>query len=236
MNPLARIVAVFTLSTSVAALAVAADGRETRAASGFTAIALTASANVDILQGDTEGLVVEGSEKALADLETVVEEGVLKIRQRSRFTLADMSAVRVHVSARSIEALRVMGSGDITAPALRAPNFKISVSGSGDVRIGDLAAKSVEVAVTGSGDVLVGGKTDTFSTSVAGSGDVKAAKLEAREAKVSIAGSGDVTLWARESLAVSVLGSGDVRFYGNPAVNKTVVGSGSVSRVADTPS
>ena len=237
MSPLARLAFPLALMASLVALAVpAADRRETRAATGFTAIALAAPVKVDIVQGDAEGLVVEGDELALADLETVVESGTLKIRTRSKKDVPGMSKVRVHVSAKAIDALRIAGSGDITAGALKASALKIAVSGSGDVRIAELAAATLEVSVAGSGDVMVGGKADSLSTSVAGSGDVKAGKLATRTAKVSIAGSGDVTLWAREQLSVSVVGSGDVRFYGDPEVKRSVLGSGSVRRLGATPS
>ena len=237
MTPVARLALPLALMSALVALAASgADRRETRAASGFTSIYLAAPVKVDVAQGSAEGLVVEGEDAALADLETVVEGGTLKIRTRSRKDVAGISKVRVHVSAKTLEALRIAGSGDITAGTLRAPAFRIAVAGSGDVRIGALTATSVEVSVSGSGDVLVGGKADTLATSVAGSGDVKAGKLEARTAKVSIAGSGDVTLWAREQLSVSVIGSGDVRFYGDPEVRRSIMGSGTLRRLGATPS
>ena len=237
MSPFTRLAIPLALMTTLVALAVAAaERRETRAASGFTAISLAAPVKVDVTQGDVEGLVVEGDEAALADLETVVEQGTLKIRARSRKDVAGMSKARVHVSAKAIDALRISGSGDIDAPKLRTATLKIAVSGSGDVRIAELDATTLDVSVAGSGDVMVGGKADTLSTSIAGSGDVKAGKLAVRTAKVSIAGSGDVMLWAREQLSVSVVGSGDVRFYGDPEVKRSIMGSGSVRRLGATPS
>lgn len=237
MSPFTRLAFPLALLGLAAALAApAADRRETRAASGFTVIALAAPVKVDIVQGDAEGLVVEGDEAALADLETVVENGTLKIRTRSKKDVPGMGKVRVHVNAKAIEGLRIAGSGDIIAESLRATTLKIAVSGSGDVRIAALDATTLDVSVAGSGDVLVGGKADTLSTSIAGSGDVKAGKLAARTAKVSIAGSGDVTLWARDQISVSVVGSGDVRYYGDPEVKRSIVGSGSVRRLGATPS
>ena len=239
MSLLTRLAIPLALMTTLVAVAVtglAADRSETRAVSAFTAIALAASLKVDVVQGAAERLVLEGDERALADLETVVEQGVLKIRTRSHTDVPGMSKVRAQVSAKTIDALRIAGSGDITAAALRAPSLKIAVSGSGHVRIGELTSTTLEVAVSGSGDVLLGGKADSVSTSIAGSGDVKAGKLEARTARVSIAGSGDVTLYARESLTVSIVGSGDVRFYGDPEVKRSVIGSGNVRRLGATPS
>lgn len=236
MKTAARIASAFLLMAAFVALAVAADRRESRPLAGFNAIALSAPIKVEVTQGEAETLALEGDEAALADLETVVEQGVLHIRTRSRIQVAGMSKVRARVGAKALEALRISGSGDIVARELRAQGFRIAVSGSGDVRIGALTATRVEVAVSGSGDVTVGGRADFVSTSIAGSGDVNVGKLEAREAKVSIAGSGDATLWARESLNVSIVGSGDVRYYGDPAVKRSVVGAGSVRRAGATPS
>lgn len=237
MYLLNRFATPFALAFLLAAtLASGAERREARAATGFSAVNLSAPVNVNLVQGDTEGLVLEGDEAALADLETVVEQGALKIRKISRMDIPAMSKVRVTVNARVIEALRISGSGDITAARLHATTLKIAVSGSGDVRIAELDAGTLDVSVAGSGDVLAAGKADTLSTSIAGSGDVKVGKLAARTAKVSIAGSGDVVVWAREQLSVSLVGSGDVRFYGDPEVKRTIVGSGSVRRLGATPS
>jgi hypothetical protein len=231
----------FTLAPAlIAALlafpATAADRSETRPVSGFTGIALGAPIKVELVQGDTESLVLQGDEALLADIETVVEQGVLKIRTKSRFTSWGSSKVRARVGAKTIELLKIAGSGDIDAAQLRATGLKVAISGSGDVRIGTLAATHLEVAVAGSGNVVVGGKADDVSTSIAGSGDMKASKLESRQAKVTIAGSGDAAIWAKESLTVKIVGSGDVSYYGNPAVTHTIMGSGSIRRAGASPS
>lgn len=237
MNTLHRIATPFALmSAFLAFAAMAADKRETRPVSGFTGIALSAPLNVELVQGDTESLVLEGDEATLAEIETVVEQGVLKIRTRSSFEWRHMSKARARVGAKTIDSLRIAGSGDIDAQQLRSTGLKVAVSGSGDVRIGTLAASSIEVTVAGSGDVLVGGKVDTVSTSIAGSGDVKAGKLETNDAKVTIAGSGDVAVWAKQSLKVKIVGSGDVRYYGDPAITQTILGSGSLRRAGASPS
>jgi len=237
VNTLRRIATPFVLMSAFLAFsAIAADKRETRPVSGFTGISLAAPINVQLVQADAESLVLEGDEATLAEIETVVEQGVLKIRTRSSFDSRHMSKARALVTAKTIESLRISGSGDIKAALLRSADLKLAIGGSGDIRIGALAASSVDVSVAGSGDVEVGGKADTVSTSVAGSGDVKAGRLEARDATIKIAGSGDVAVWAKQSLSVKIVGSGDVRYYGDPAVTQTILGSGSLRRAGASPS
>jgi hypothetical protein len=236
MSATKSLAVIFAL-LAASGVAFAADKRETRPVTPFTTIALSAPLKLELVQGDAESLSLEGEESALAEIETVVEDGALKIRTKPKMTFSwNNSKVRAKVSARNIEALRISGSGDIAAGQLRTAGLKLSISGSGDIRIATLSAANLDVSISGSGDITLGGKAEGINGSIAGSGDLRAAKLEVRDAKVSIAGSGDVTVWATQSLAVKVAGSGDVKYYGDPSIQKTVAGSGSVRRMGNSPS
>ena len=189
----------------------AADARENRPVTEFTEVGLAAPIDVHVVQGDTHALVLEGDSETLARIETVVENGRLKIRTvKGQQNWNTNRKATARVTARRIDALAIAGSGDITAPAITGDALKVSIAGSGDVR--------------------VGGKVDGLTASIAGSGDIRASDLEAQNVKVSIAGSGDVTVRARQALSVNVSGSGDVRYYGDPTVEKKIMGSGSVRR------
>ena len=195
----------------------AADTRESRLVADFTEIGVSAPIDVQVTQGESPELTLEGDPEVLARIETVVENGRLRIRTRagdSRWSWHGKAKARV--TARRIEALAVAGSGDINAPSITGEALKVSIAGSGDVR--------------------VGGKVDRLTASIAGSGDIRADRLDAQRVKVTIAGSGDATVRARQALSVSVAGSGDVRYYGDPTVEKAVLGSGSVRRVGGSSS
>ena len=233
MNATLRLAACFVLFAAGAAWG--ADRQEKRDVSGFTAITLRAPVDVDVVQGDVEGLVLEGDPEYIARIETVIENGTLKIRYTSRDRVWNMAKIRAHIQVKTLEGLAIEGAGNISAPSLHSQALQVSIAGSGDVRIGTLAAERLKVSISGSGDVSVAGKADRTDTSIAGSGDFKAAHLESREAHISIAGSGDATLWARDSVKVSIMGAGGVRYYGDPDVKTSVMGSGSVKRLAAAP-
>jgi hypothetical protein len=207
-SPFAVVLLAAMVAFNVAAYA--ADKRETRPVGEFTAIGVAAPVNVHVTQGEAPSLALEGPEEALAQIETTVENGSLRIRLDRRHA-SWRSKVHVYVTARRIEALAISGSGDIVAPALTGEALKLSISGSGDMRIG--------------------GKVDGLTASISGSGDIRAGDLDAQRVNVSIAGSGDATVRARQALSVSVAGSGDVRYYGDPTVAKSIQGSGSVRRL-----
>lgn len=203
--------ALFAAIVPFCLAAYAADTRESRPVADFTEIGVSAPIDVHVTQGEPAELTLEGDPEVLARIETVVENGRLKIRTRAGDPWRWHRKAKARVTARRIEALAVAGSGDINAPSITGEALKVSIAGSGDVR--------------------VGGKVEGLTASIAGSGDIRADRLDAQRVRVTIAGSGDATVRARQALSVSVAGSGDVRYYGDPTVEKAVLGSGSVRRV-----
>ena len=236
MSP-ARTALFASCLVSIAFAASAADKRETRDVGSFHAIGVSIPAKVEITQGDKEIVVLEGDAEQLAQIETVVENGALKLRKRDREWSWNWRGdkVRAYVTVRALDSIAISGSGDVNAPALRSERLSLAVSGSGDMKIGTLTATQLDISVSGSGDVSVAGKAERVSGSIAGSGSLKAAKLESDKASISIAGSGDATLWARTSLSAQIAGSGDLRYYGDPSVRSSVAGSGRLKRLGATP-
>ena len=227
--------------TAVLALAAASLGAladaQNRSVSGFTGIQLAVPAKLELIQGGSESLAIEGAAEDLAKVETVVENGVLHIRriERERKDWNWNPKLRITVNAKNIDSLSIAGSGDIQARALRSGALKLAISGSGDIAIPALDAASTAVAISGSGDMKLAGRTGSVTSHISGSGELKADRLEARNVSVSISGAGDVSVWAREALQVRIAGSGDVRYFGDPSVEKRINGSGSVKRMGLAP-
>jgi hypothetical protein len=207
---LVRRAALTTLAFAALA-AAASDTRESRPVADFTEVGLSAPIDLHVALGEAPTLTLEGDPESLARIETVVENGRLRIRTRPGSHQWNWNRkVTARATAKRIEGLAISGAGDITAPALHGEALKVSIAGSGDIR--------------------VGGKVAGLNASIAGSGDIRASELDAQKVKVTIAGSGDATVRASQSLTVSVSGSGDVRYHGDPTVEKSIMGSGSVRR------
>src|SRR5258706_12339687 len=79
MLALARLALPLTLLATVAALPVHAE-RQTRPVAGFTAIALSAPLKLELVQGDTEGLALEGAEATRAGTRPGVGKGRRELR------------------------------------------------------------------------------------------------------------------------------------------------------------
>jgi hypothetical protein len=227
---------VLLAAASPAAAMIVGSGHpatEERPVSGYHGIGLSAPADVEIVQGDSEGATVTADDNVLPKLETVVEDGILKIRLDDSFTMH--TKIRVVVRAKAMDMVAISGSGDVHAKTLDTPRLKVAISGSGDVALPAITTRLLAAHVSGSGGLNAAGRADAFEAHLAGSGDVKAPRLETERAELHIAGSSDVLLWVKKSLKVSVAGSGDVRYYGDPTIQRSVVGSGSVKRLGASP-
>ena len=239
--PLSRRLVVLAATLSIAAGAWCATGTtlqpsgriatESRTVPAFNAVSLSLPADVVLRQAPLAPVSLEADDNLLAEIETVVEGGALKLRFKRPLNVTGTPRVRILVTAPAFDAIAIAGSGNVRAEALRAGTLAASITGSGDLRLANLEADAVKASISGSGDLRVGGRAALFTASIAGSGDIDAASLETRSSSVSITGSGDVKVWATEALSASVAGSGDVRFRGDPAVTKRIAGSGSVRRL-----
>lgn len=210
---------------------------ESRPVSGFNAIGIAVPGKVQLTQGDSESLSITADDNILPLIETLVENGSLRIRfKREHNFNVNRATIRIALAAKTVESLSIGGSGDVTAGPLRARKLAVNIGGSGNVGIESVAAGEVAVRIGGSGDVAIhGGRTQSLDASIGGSGELKAPKLESQRARVTVAGSGDAAVWARETLSVSVAGSGSVRYYGDPKVQRAIVGSGDVRRAGASP-
>jgi hypothetical protein len=234
-HPLAAL--AFMALAVFATAALCADKRETRPVSGFKGIDLAVPGKLEIIQGDTESLTLEGPDDVLADIETVVrDDGILLIRRRNRGGWPWRTELRIVANMKQVESVAITGSGDVYAKSLRGPKLTFAIAGSGNIDVASIDTESAHLVVSGSGDIRVAGRAASVSSNISGSGDIKAPKLEARRATVSIAGAGDIALWVRDSLQVKIAGSGDVRYYGDPSIEKRIVGSGKVERLGPAPS
>jgi hypothetical protein len=209
--------------------------KQTREVANFSALGLGMPGSVEVRIGNTEGVTIESDDNIVALIETVVEDGTLKIRPVRRNLQLDTRNLKVFVTAKKLERIAVGGSGSVDAEGLRGNKLSFDVGGSGSINLRDIEGESISVAMGGSGNLKASGSADKLKISIGGSGKVSTGQLASREAVVSIGGSGQAVVWAKQALSVSVAGSGDVGYYGEPQVTKSVMGSGTVKRLAGGP-
>ena len=202
----------------------------------FHGVALDTHGKIELIQGNTESVVVEADDNHLPLIETVVTNGQLRIRTAKGFNLPGSAKVKVTVYMRNIDKLSLAGSADLTAARLLSPKLAGNIAGLGTITIKELQSDDLAISIAGSGRFEAQGTAKALDVSIAGSGDVSTAKLSTQDATVSIAGSGDAVLWVRKALSVSIAGAGEVRYYGEGNLREaSTMGSGRVKQLGTSP-
>ncbi len=205
--------------------------RETRTVGSFTEISLGGSSRVVVKQGSPQSVVVEASKDDLADFETAVQGGKLRLAFRNQegkmYNYKKHGPVTVYVTAPSLTALRVGGSGQLEVDGpLEADALALAVSGSGDLLVPQLRAGSLETSVSGSGDLTVAGTCPRNEIRISGSGKVKARELKTETSRVRISGSGNAYVYASRTAEGAISGSGSVYVAGGAQLRSSSSGSG----------
>lgn len=209
--------------------------RQAREVGHFDGLAFSLPGHVEIRSGNNEGITIETDDNLLPLIETVVEDGTLKIRNKNKVNIQTRN-LKIVVQARELDRLALGGSGSIDADRVTGSRVKFDVGGSGSIKVRKAEGQSINVNLGGSGDLKVDeGSARSLSASIGGSGKVDMTRVRLETASVTVAGSGDATLWIRDSLSMTVAGSGDVNYYGDPQVSKSVVGSGNARRLGAAP-
>ncbi|SES75546.1 head GIN domain-containing protein [Hymenobacter actinosclerus] len=215
----------------------AASTRETRTVAPFTAVGLGGPMQVIFRQGSPQKVEVEGDAEDLAHLETIVEDGQLRINTKRENRLINSysfrSKVTIYVTAPTVTALSVGGSGSLrAADPIRAGKLRLAVAGSGSLQLAGVTADELSSSVSGSGSLKVGGgSVASQQISISGSGGVQADQLQSKTCNVRVAGSGSCRVQATETLDARLAGSGSVYVRGNPRVSSSTAGSGRVHKL-----
>ena len=203
---------------------------EVRQVKDFHALDIATSGNVKMHVDSVFRVEVSAEESIIDYLETIEENGVLKIIfDRDVY---DVDHLTITVSAPSWDGIEISGSANILVPdAISGNLLNVSISGSGNAEVFQADFNKIKSRITGSGNISIEGSADDLNCSITGSGDFDALDCPVKTATVNISGSGDARLRVSEALDVTITGSGDVEYLGDPQVTVDVSGSGKVKKI-----
>lgn len=220
-----------TLITITKSKRVANDERNV---SGFRGISSSGSFDVKITMGSKESLRLEGDDDVIKEIETKVENGILKIRNKKQgnWNWRSMrNKVTIYITAKSLNSITLSGSGDISVKGIvKATKLTNVLSGSGSISL-TADADEYSGTLSGSGELDVRGSAERAMIKIGGSGDFEGRDFKTSVADVKVSGSGNVTIRAEKQLNAAVSGSGDISYIGNPKVERIKSGSGSISKL-----
>jgi hypothetical protein len=205
---------------------------QNRSTDAFNAIRLSGGMDVVLTAGPDYAIKVEADENLHKYILTDRDGDALVIRTRNGYNLRPRAGMKVYITAPSLEAITISGSGKVISESKLAAARKldIHVTGSGDVKL-NVNAPEVTAQTTGSGTIILSGATRNFEAEINGSGEVQCYDLLSENTEVRISGSGNAQVYASKQLDVHISGSGDVAYKGTPRINQRISGSGNVHNV-----
>lgn len=207
---------------------------DTRKVSDFSSISVSGSYNVFITMGNTESIRLEGDANAINEIDTKVEHGTLKIRNKKQISgrsWNNKGKVNIYVQAKELNSLIQSGSGDIQVDGkIKSTNLSSILSGSGSMHL-NIDTDEFIATVSGSGKIRVKGTAENTKIIVAGSGGFDGSNLQSSISNIKVSGSGNVSIAVDNELNALLSGSGKIRYSGNANVNSTTSGSGSISKL-----
>ncbi len=210
---------------------------QTRPVANISAISVNYPAAVDITQGNTESLTIEGEDNVLQELTTSVNNGVLSIGVGPLDTLGNAimptKTVHIVIVVKDLSALNIPGAGTTNLVGLKTNSLDVSISGAGSVTIDKLTVQSLTSQLSGAGSVTANGSASSVSVNISGLGSFKGAGLHCNTASASISGAGSATLWVTQKLDAAISGFGSVEYYGQPSVTQQVGGVGTVRQIGN---
>jgi hypothetical protein len=201
---------------------------EQRNIGAFSGVESNGSFDVFIVESSTTSLSITGEDNIIKELETVVENGTLKIRFRKSLNVKHGN-ITITASTPTFKYIALSGSGSIKPQGRWTLNdLQCNLSGSGTI-IASLNANQLNVNLSGSGHITLDGESKQSEFILSGSGDIKSFGLGSGVAIASVKGSGDCELKVTKKLNATISGSGRIFYKGNPEeVIQQISGSGRV--------
>lgn len=188
--------------------------------------------DIQIIQGDVSGVIVEADENLLPYIVTEDKDGHLEIRPKEYYNLSSDNKIKVIVTTKKLQSVAVAGSGNVTGQGKfsGSDNLSVEIAGSGDITL-DINTPEVKANIAGTGNITLSGETKDTKLEIAGVGSYKAEDLKSENVEIHIAGSGNARVFAENVLDIHIAGSGDVFYKGNASVKQEIAGSGNIKKI-----
>jgi hypothetical protein len=146
--------------------------------------------NLTLRQGPSASLEVRGEQRLLANVDTTVDSGTLRIGPRG-ILLRHRQPIEVTLVLPTLEHLNISGSGQHTVSGFSGERISVNVDGNAGLRFNG-RYREIDAGLHGSGDMeLTCGNAERVTADLKGSGHMILVG-GARELHAEIAGSGDL--------------------------------------------
>jgi hypothetical protein len=217
MKPLLFLIAAFFYTSAVAQKTVYDKNAEQRTVSSFHAVHISNAFDVYLTQSNEERVAVSAADpEDLRRIETVVEDGVLKIRYDDPKKLwRGNKKLKAYVAVKNVDQLRASGACDIKIEgSLRAASLKMHLSGATDLSGELIVDGNLDIDLSGASDLTISGSAQNVTIDVSGASDVKAYDFTTNTCNVEASGASGVRITVDKELSARLSGASNVSYKG----------------------
>jgi hypothetical protein len=200
----------------------------------FNRVEFSGHAELILVQGDREAVLVEASPKAQARIRVRSQDGRLRIDASENVSwwnwFGSSRGPTITVHFKTLEALEMSGTVKVTASAIHTPKLRVSASGATSMKVDSLKVDALRFAGSGAVKGEFAGSATDQEISISGAGAYRAPKLTSETAAVTVSGAGKVVVNAQRKLDASISGAGAIEYFGDPVLKQRVTGAGKITR------
>ena len=202
---------------------------EDRTVPAFSAVHVSAGMHATVEIGPLKPVHVEADEGTLPLVETVVEDGTLKVRFKQHNFIHDTGDVKLTIQTPELREVGASGGSIVRAAFTRGQKSAIEASGGSEVRARGLDAGELEAEASGGSVLTVEGRADAVAVHLSGGSQLHGRDLAAKDADVHGSGGAEVELKASGNIKGSLSGGSQLHVTGGASTRVATSGGSEVS-------
>jgi len=202
----------------------------------FRHIQLWDNIDLKLIQDTINHIQIIAGENIVDNIETVTENGILKISNQNRFNWLRSydKSITVILQLKDLYELEIHGTGEISSTnTIVSDSLMLNVwDAAGKVSLNIETKKSTIRYHIGTADIFYSGKTRLSYISSNSYGPVDARELESEQTYISTIGSNNNFVWATDILEATIGSIGNIYYKDEPGTLTTfILGSGVVKKI-----
>ena len=217
----------------------------------FNAVVNETVVDVEIVQGDSQSVIIEGHQNMIDELDLSVSHGELTVDLRGHcyknfklkvyITVPDLTAVTLKStgdmklgSFDNIQSLSVgiKSTGDLYCDGTLTIDQLLELESTSTGKIDlDVTTDEIVTYMSGTGNITLSGSCKSQYIELSSTGSYHAFDLDSEDCEVRNSGVGDVKVYVTDNLDVSISSVGSVYYMGDPVVKVNDKGVGKLIHV-----
>ncbi|RLD43369.1 MAG: hypothetical protein DRI89_04730, partial [Bacteroidetes bacterium] len=187
--------------------------KQERSVENFKAIKIGGAAEIILMQGKEQSVVVETNANIQDRVEVNVSNNTLAVKLNN---IKKYDVLKLYITAVKIERIQLSGAAELrAADTISGGNLQLVASGASDIEM-LVDYNNIVTKASGASVVRLDGKSASHTIEVSGASEVKAKSLLTTTTIVKASGASSCFVNAKTNLTYQVSGASDVSYVGKP--------------------